>query len=290
MELKDLKTKEEITWCPGCPDFGILGAFQQAILELVSEKKIEKKDLVIVAGIGCHGKIFDYLNLSGFYGLHGRALPVALGIKMANRNLKVIVFAGDGDTYSEGMEHFIHICRYNPDLTLIVHNNQVFALTVGQVTPTSEEGFKGSSTPLGSKERPLNPLVLALESGASFVARGFAVDVFHLKDLIKEAILHEGFSFLDVLQPCIVFHNVIPFLKDNVYKIEPDYDKNNFEEALRKVKEWDYCYDQKKKVPIGIFYQLRKTTFEEKFPHLKIPFYQQKREVNWDKIKEEFIS
>ena len=180
MKKETLLTKEKNTWCPGCTNFGVLQAAGQAIAELGLAKKT-----AIVTGIGCHAKIYDYLNLKAFYGLHGRVLPIAFGIKLGNPDLSVIGFGGDGDTYAEGMEHFIHNCRYNADLTMLVHNNQVFSLTTGQFTPTTEKGFKGSSSPLGLNEPPLNPLVLALAAGATFVARGYALQTSHLKDLIK---------------------------------------------------------------------------------------------------------
>jgi len=139
MKPKDLSTKEIITWCPGCTNFGILEAFKEAITELVNEKKIKVENAVIVSGIGCHAKIYDYLNLKGFYGIHGRVLPICFGMKTGNPDLTVIGFGGDGDTYDEGISHFIHHCRYNADFTMLVHNNQVFSLTPGQATATSEK-------------------------------------------------------------------------------------------------------------------------------------------------------
>ena len=135
------KTSKVITWCPGCPNHMILESTRNALINL-TKKGFKKENFAMTAGVGCHGKIFDYLNTSGLYGLHGRSIPTAIGIKMGNPNLKVLAFAGDGDTYSEGMEHFIHACRFNPDITLIVHDNQSFSLTTGQATPTSQKGFK----------------------------------------------------------------------------------------------------------------------------------------------------
>ena len=276
MENKDLNTKEENTWCPGCPDFSILESTKRALVESANENKIEIKNTAIVTGIGCHAKIFDYLELNSFSGLHGRVLPIALGIKLGNPKLTVIGFGGDGDTYSEGMEHFIHNCRYNSDMTMIVNNNQVFALTVGQPTPTSEKG------PL----RPLNPITLALVSGASFVARGSALDIEHLKNLIKEAILHKGFAFIDILQPCIVFHNTIPYFQKNIYKLDPIRDLTNSKEAMERAEEWDYCFDKNQKIPIGIFYKKERTVFEEQLPHNT--WYTQKRETDWLNLTKDF--
>ncbi|MEK9209430.1 MAG: thiamine pyrophosphate-dependent enzyme, partial [Patescibacteria group bacterium] len=224
----NLNTKEENTWCPGCPNFSILEAVKKALSELANENKIKIKDTAIVTGIGCHAKIFDYLNLNSFYGLHGRVTPVCLGLKVGNPDLTVIGVGGDGDTYAEGLDHFIHNCRYNSDFTMLVHNNQVFALTVGQATPTTEKGFVDGSTPFGLKEKPLNPLALALISQASFVARGYALDIEHLKNLLKEAILHKGFAFLDVLQPCIIFHNTVPYFQKNTYKLGQEHNIADF--------------------------------------------------------------
>ncbi len=288
MRVEDLNTKEEITWCPGCSNNGILQAFKEAVVDLVNENKIKVKDVAIVTGVGCSPKIFDYVNVNGFYGLHGRVLPVCLGIKNGNPELTVIGFAGDGGTYAEGISHFIHNCRYNANFTMIVHNNQTFSLTTGQATPTSEKGFIDGSTPLGVKEEPLNPIALALVSGASFVARGYALDVPHLKNLIKQAIKHKGFSFIDVLQPCLIFHNVIPYFQKNIYKLDKKHDTSDFERALKKAGEWDYCFKNNNKVAIGVFYQKRKATFEKQWPQLKKPWYTIKRKIDWEKTIKEF--
>ncbi len=281
MKIEDLGTKIENTWCPGCLNHGILLAAKKAIIELVNEKKIKRENVVTVTGIGCHAKIYDYLDLSGFYGLHGRVLPVGLGMKIGNPGLTVIGFGGDGDTYAEGVAHFVHACRYNADLTMIVHNNQVFALTTGQATPTTEEGFAGRSTPSGIKEPPLNPIALALVSGASFVARGSASEVEHLKEIIKKAVLHQGFAFIDVLQPCLAYHDTTQFFKKHCYKLEKD--SYPFTEALEKALEWDYSLDQKAKIPLGIFYQEKRPIFEAQRP-VGQPFWRVERKPDWQKI------
>jgi len=287
MNAKDLETKEKNTWCPGCPNFSILAAFKEAVAELVNGNKIETKNIVVTTGIGCHGKIFDYLNLNGFNCLHGRLLPTALGIKFSNPELTVFGFGGDGDIYAEGVEHFIHACRHNTDLKLIVHNNQVFALTVGQATPTSEKGFVGTANPLGVKEKPLNPLSLALVSGASFVARGYALEKDHLKGLICQAAAHKGFAFIDVLQPCIVFHNVIPYFRKNVYKLDENHNSTDFDKAVGKAKEWDYCFDKDSKIPIGIFYQVVKPSFDDDFPQKKV-WHKKERKIDWEDLTKKF--
>lgn len=289
MKIQELDTKIENTWCPGCTNNLILQAAKQAIVNLVNEKKIKLKNIVDVTGIGCHAKIYDYLNVNGFYSLHGRALPTMLGIKVGNPNLTVIGFGGDGDTYAEGIAHFVHACRYNADITMIVHNNQVFALTTGQATPTTEVGFKDGSTPLGIKERPLNPLDLALSSGATFVARGYALDPNHLSTIIEQGILHKGFAFIDVLQPCITYHNTIPYFTKRIYKLNKNnHTPSDFEKAWIKAKEWDYCFRNNSKVPIGIFYKIKRPTFEAQWPQLRKPWYTIKRKIDWKKIVDGF--
>lgn len=285
MKIQDLNTSIENTWCPGCLNHSILMAAKNAIVELVNDKKIKKENLVTITGIGCHAKIYDYLNLSSFYALHGRVLPVGFGMKIANPELTVVGFGGDGDTYAEGTAHFIHACRYNTDMTMIVHNNQVFALTTGQATPTTEEGFIGKSTPLGIKEKPLNPISTALVCDASFVARGSALEVDHLKDLIKKAIIHPGFALIDVLLPCLAYHDTTDFFKKHSYKLEKD--GYSLKKALEKALEWDYNFDLPDKanrvIPIGIFYQEKRPIFEAQRP-TKEPFWQLERKPNWQKI------
>jgi len=287
MKVSDLDTKAQITWCPGCTNFGILTAVKKAIANLVNKKVIKKENVVTVTGIGCHAKIYDYLNLNGYYSIHGRVLPTAIGIKLGNPELTVLGFGGDGDTYAEGTGHFIHACRYNVDVKMIVHNNQVFALTTGQATPTSETGFKGKSTPLGVFEKPLNPIAVALTCGATFVARGFAVDVEHLTMLIEEAIKHKGFAFIDVLQPCLTYHNTIPYLNERIYKLEDvKHDFKDFNRAMKKAMEWDYTLRKDAKIPIGIFYKVRRKTYEEFWPQLKV-WWKKRRKININKLLKE---
>lgn len=254
MPTDELSTRAEITWCPGCGNFGILNAFKKAIPKL-ENKGIFRQHIVISAGIGCHGKIFDYLSLSGLYSIHGRSMATVQGMKIGNPKLKVITFTGDGDAYGEGLEHMIFAAKRNADITVIVHNNGVYALTVGQFSPTSQKGFTGPSTPEGSVEDPLNPLSLFLEAGASFVARGFAGKIEHLSDLIVEAVLHEGFSVIDVLQPSVVFNNTFKTYN----KLTKIFSKpaKSFEEAIKLVK------DFKNRIPIGIFYNVKKPIFHK---------------------------
>lgn len=204
MANSNLKTDAEITWCEGCGNFGIFAAVRNAITQL--EKKISRENFVITAGIGCHAKIFDYLNISGLYSLHGRDVATAQGMKIANPELKVITFSGDGNGLGEGLAHTLFAAKRNQDITMILHNNSVYALTTGQFSPLTEKGWKGPSTPSGSFERPFNAVSLLIEAGATFVARCFAGKIDHLTETIKKAIKHEGFSFIEVVQPAITYH------------------------------------------------------------------------------------
>ena len=266
-KIKDIKDKistpTKITWCPGCFNFQILAG----IKNFFKDKDLKK--YALVSGIGCHAKIFDYLNLYGLNTLHGRVLPTMLGIKVGNPNLNVFGFAGDGDAYAEGVSHLIHAARYNADLNYFVHNNQVFALTVGQPTPTTEQGFVDKTNPLGVKYPPLNPMTLMLSAGATFVARVFA-DSKQIEWITKEAMKHKGFSFIEVIQPCIVFHNDAGY-KEKTYMLhEKGHDKTSFVKAMKKAQEFDYNRIEKKtKIPLGIFYQENKPTFCDNWPQLK---------------------
>jgi len=257
-----LKTAQKITWCPGCGNFGILSAFKDALVEL----GLERENVVIVTGIGCHGKIVDYLNVNGFHGLHGRVLPVATAIKLANPDLEVIGFSGDADCYDEGWDHFCHAVRRNMDVTVIVHDNMVLGLTTGQTTATSQKGFKSKSTPFGSVIPPLNPLAHALAANGTFVARGFAGDTKHLQKLMVEAIKHKGFGYIDVFQPCVSFNyvNTWDFYRQRVYKLEEtEHDVRDKQKALEKSSEWG------EKIPIGVFYKEERPTYRDSLPHVK---------------------
>ena len=258
--INKLNTYCENTWCPGCGNFSILNVFKQAVI-LLNKKGIPRENIVIVSGIGCHAKIVDYLNLNSFYSLHGRAVASAQGIKLGNPRLKVIVFTGDGDSYNEGISHLIHAAKRNIDITVLVHNNRTFALTTGQFTATSPYGFKGNSSPQGNIEKPFNPLKLMLASHATFIARGYVGEMDHLKNLIVKGIQHKGFSFIDILQPCVSFFNTYQFYNQRVYKAE----ENNLmseKKALEKIEKWEYEIKDGK-IPIGIFYKIQKPSYEE---------------------------
>lgn len=236
--------------------------FKRALMQL----GLEREQVIIVSGIGCHGKMVNYVNVNGFHGIHGRVLPLATGIKLANPNLTVVGFAGDADQYDEGWGHFSHAIRRNIDMTLIVHNNMVLGLTTGQTTATSQKGFKTKSTPFGSIPPMLNPVAHALVSHGTFVARGYSGDMMHLTGLIGEAIKHRGFALLDVFQPCVTFNylNTYDWFKERVYKLEEeDHDVTDKGKALEKAFEWG------DRIPIGIFYKEERPTYRDSLPHVK---------------------
>ncbi|MFA6992409.1 MAG: 2-oxoacid:ferredoxin oxidoreductase subunit beta [Candidatus Gracilibacteria bacterium] len=261
-ELKDLQTKDVSNWCPGCGNFGIQVAIKQAIVNL----KLNPENVVVSTGIGCGSKINQWIETYGFAGLHGRSVPVAMGIKLANPELTVIDAGGDGDGYGIGMAHFMNTMRRNIDMTYIVENNQLYALTLGQVSPTSDKGMKSPSTPHGVIENPVNPIRLALSGDATFVARGFSGDIPHLTMLIEKAIKHRGFSFIDIFQPCVTFNkiNTYDYFRSRVYKLEDDksYKTNDLNAAFIKAGEIG------QKIPIGLFYQIERPTYEDSEPGL----------------------
>jgi len=249
-----IRTKSKITWCPGCFNNQILAGVENYL----KKQKLSEKH-AIVTGIGCHAKMFDYINLPGLNTLHGRVLPTCLGMKIANKNLNVIGFAGDGDAYDEGISHLIHAVRYNSNFTYMVHDNQVFALTVAQPTPTTELGYIDKSTPFGVKTPALNPIKLMLAAGATFVARVWA-DQKQISWILNEAKKHKGFSFIEVIQPCVVFHPDMG-MRDRAYMMK-NHNSSNYAAAMKKAEEFDYS-NNKGKIPLGIFYKVKKPVFEE---------------------------
>lgn len=254
MNQVDYNTSYKPTWCPGCGDFGIWTAIKQALAEL----EIPSHKVVIVYGIGCAGNMANTIKCYAFHSLHGRALPVAVGAKLANKDLTVIAVAGDGDQYGEGGNHLLHTARYNADINLIVANNQSFSLTTGQASPTSDLGYVSKTTPWGEIKQPINPMALSLSAGSTFVARSLAFDPKHLVETIKSAISHKGFSHVDVLQQCVTFNkvNTIPWYKEHTYQLEAGHDKQNFEQAMKKASE-------EEKMPVGILYQTDKPVYGE---------------------------
>jgi 2-oxoglutarate ferredoxin oxidoreductase subunit beta len=249
----------ESAWCPGCGNFPMLKAFKEALAEL----EIRPEDLLLVSGIGQSSKFPHYVKSHTFNGIHGRALPVATGCRLANPDLKVVVTTGDGDCYGEGGNHLLAAFRRNPDMTLVVHNNQVYGLTKGQASPTSDQGFQTMIQPKGVPYPPLHALALAVAQDCSWVARGFAGLGEHLKELYKQAINHRGFALLEVLQPCVSFNkvNTYQWYQQRVYKVEeaPDYDPENELWAYQKGKEWG------ERIPIGVIYKKPRPLIEEAF-------------------------
>ena len=258
--LEDFHSDDPIAWCPGCGNFSILKALKKALVDIQQEPH----ELVIVSGIGQAPKTPHYLRCNCFNGLHGRTLPVATGIRLANHKLTVIAQGGDGDGYGEGGNHFLHAMRRNINITYLVHNNQVYGLTKGQTSPTSDYGFVTRTTPRGAISPACNPLLLAIASDCSFVARGFAGEIDHLAGLIKAGIRHRGFALIDILQPCVSFNRVNTFkwYSDRVYQIDDDsnYDVANRLQAFEKAQEWG------DKIPIGLLYRNQRPTLEQQIP------------------------
>ncbi|MBR1368604.1 2-oxoglutarate synthase [Methanocalculus chunghsingensis] len=245
------------TWCPGCGNFTI----QHAIKSVLSDLGIPREEAVIVSGIGCHAKIADYMQTNSFYAIHGRAIPVATGISLGNPDLTIICSAGDGDAYAEGLDHLIFAAKRNVDITVIIHDNRVYGLTTGQYTPTSPPGFAGKSTPEGVKEDPFNPLDLMLSAGATFIARSYSRDKKGMEEVLKAAIQHKGFSFVEVLQVCATFYDVHTCYDDHVYRLEGN-DPEDRRAAEVLVREWNYSGEGR--IPLGILYSRDAPTFEER--------------------------
>lgn len=248
-------------WCPGCGNFAILKAFKDAMIEL----NIEPHQFTVVSGIGQGAKLPHYIKCNTFNGLHGRTLPVATGIRLSNHEMRVMAVAGDGDCYGEGGNHLIHAMRRNINVKLFVHNNQIYGLTKGQASPTSMEGMKTKTQPFGVFSEQLNPMALAVALDCSFAARGFSGDSVHLKNLIKEAVNHEGFSLVDILQPCVTFNkiNTYEWYSRRVYHIEPEYNPENRAEAFKRSLEWG------DRIPLGIIYRNNRQILEDRIPVIK---------------------
>ena len=247
--IQELKGKVDPDWCPGCGDFGVLSALEKAIVDL----QIQPYNVVTISGIGCSSNLPGYINTYGMHTLHGRALAVATGVKLANHDLTVVVTGGDGDGFGIGGNHFIHTMRRNVDLLYLAMDNQIYGLTTGQASPTSAIGMKTKSTPFGSVEGPINPITLALAVGCTFVARGFSGEQKQLTDLIKQGLQHKGFSFIDVFSPCVTYNhdNTYPWFKQRVKKLEEDstYDSSNWQMAIERSQLWGEV------IPIGKFFQ-----------------------------------
>ncbi|WP_042160619.1 2-oxoacid:ferredoxin oxidoreductase subunit beta [Paenibacillus gorillae] len=235
--FKEFRNNVKPNWCPGCGDFSIQAAIQRAAANV----GLEPEELAVISGIGCSGRISGYINAYGLHGIHGRALPIAQGVKLANRELTVIASGGDGDGFAIGMGHTVHAIRRNLNITYIVMDNQIYGLTKGQTSPRSAEGFKTKSTPEGSIESTLSPLEIAMSAGATFVAQSFSSDLKQLTSLIEAGIKHEGFSLINVFSPCVTFNkiNTYDWFKENIVNLEqfPEYDPSNRMAAMNKIME-----------------------------------------------------
>jgi 2-oxoglutarate ferredoxin oxidoreductase subunit beta len=248
LEVKDFKPEIPPDWCPGCGDFGVLNALFRACAEL----EIHPHELAVISGIGCSSNLPGFIRAYGVHSLHGRALPVATGIKLGNHALTVIATGGDGDGYGIGLNHFIQAMRRNINVTYIVMNNEIYGLTTGQVSPTSEVGMKTKTSPHGNLEGMLNPMALALASGCGYVARGFSGDPKHLMKLYTDGIQYPGFALIDVFSPCVTFNkqNTFDWFRKRVYKLEDKgHNPEDFHAAMDRAMEWG------EKIPIGLLYR-----------------------------------
>ncbi|MUV89703.1 2-oxoacid:ferredoxin oxidoreductase subunit beta [Halapricum sp. CBA1109] len=247
VRFTDFKSDKQPTWCPGCGDFGTMNGMMKALAETGNNPD----ETFIVAGIGCSGKIGTYMHSYALHGVHGRALPVGIGVKLANQDLEVMVAGGDGDGYSIGAGHFIHAVRRNVDMTYVVMDNRIYGLTKGQFSPTSREDFETSTSPEGTHQQPVNPKALALSAGATFIAQTFSSDSQRHTELVKQAIEHDGFGFVNVYSPCVTFNDVdtYDYFRDAIVDLdEEDHDPGNFDQAKDKILDSEKEY-------IGVLYQ-----------------------------------
>ncbi len=281
--ISELNSGHMPDWCAGCGDFGILIAIKNACVKL----GIEPHNTVVASGIGCSGKLPHFIKTYGYEGLHGRVLPAATGIHLANTQLTVIAVGGDGDGYGIGMGHFMHAMRRNLDFTYVVHNNEIYGLTVGQTSPTTKKGVKTKSTPHGAIEKEVNPLMCSLAAGATFVARGFSGDIPHLTDLIAQGISHRGIAHIDVFQPCTTWRKDLSYevYQKMIYKLDKEgHDPASYEAALKKAQEYE-------RWPIGVFYKKEEPIYTDEIPFIKDkPLVKHDiSNVNIDKFIEEFF-
>ncbi|MDP8921821.1 MAG: 2-oxoacid:ferredoxin oxidoreductase subunit beta [Chloroflexota bacterium] len=287
-DLKIFNGGQKSTWCPGCGDFGILAAIKQAFAAL----DLHPHEVLLVSGIGCGSKLPHYMRANGYNSIHGRALPVAQGVKLANHTLKVLAVTGDGDGYGIGQGHFVHAMRRNAGITHIVENNQVYGLTKGQYSPTSERGYISTFSPEGAIEFAINPIALAIAAGATFIARASAADPKHMANVIAQAIEHKGYALVDCLQPCVTYNkvNTYDWYRSRTYKLEEEagYDRADRDQAWQKAQEWG------DRIPIGIIYEnTERPTYEEQVSALKNgPLVRQElngRYADYEALKLEFV-
>jgi len=276
-------TGHKPTWCPGCGNWGIGMALKMAFVEL----GYSPSSVFLSFGIGCSGNMNDFINGYAMHGLHGRAVATAIGMKLANHKVPVCAIVGDGDCYGEGGNHFLHACRGNHDIKVIIHDNRVYGLTTGQVAPTAQKGQKSKSTPSGIIEIPVDPLALAITQGATFVAQTFAGDTKHMVEIIKKAFQHEGFAVVNVLQPCVTFEKLssYQYYMQHIYKLDSHYNPANKMTALATAFEVE-----QEKYPLGVLYQVqRKAYHQEAIINNAVSLINQSRFQDFDKLVEEFI-
>jgi 2-oxoglutarate ferredoxin oxidoreductase subunit beta len=272
--MKDFKifnTNNKISWCPGCGDYSILQSLKEALFEL----NLNPEEIMVVSGIGQAAKTPQYINANSFNSLHGRALPPALGIHMANPDLNLFVTSGDGDTYGEGGNHFMHNIRRNPNMVHLVYNNRIYGLTKGQSSPTTDLGMVTSSQLDGHKTPPLNPLTLALTLGAGFVGRAYAHHRDQLKEIIKQAHAYKGYAIIDILQPCPSFNrrNTPQWYEENTYYLE-NHDEKDYNLA------YNLATHVNEDIPLGILYRVEKSTFLERVDHVSQPLLNRQIDPN----------
>jgi 2-oxoglutarate ferredoxin oxidoreductase subunit beta len=259
----DFASPESPTWCTGCGNHGILNGIKMALAEL----DIAPHEVIIVSGIGCGSKLAHYMKVNGFHGLHGRPLPVATGVKLANHAIKVMTVHGDGDGYGMGLSHFAHAARRNIGIIDIVQNNRVYGLTKGQYSPTSARGMRTPTSPEGAIDAPVPPLALAITMGATFVARGYAGELRHLVSILTQALRHDGYALVDILQPCVTFNraSAYDYYNERVYKLE-----ENGHDASDRLAAWERAQEWGDRIPIGVFYRAEgMPTYEEQVPALQ---------------------
>lgn len=254
LKPQEYKSDVKPIWCPGCGDFGVLSSFYKAISDL----GIPPEQLVIASGIGCSGRFPAFVKAYGFHGVHGRVLPLATGIKMARPELVVCAVGGDGDAFSIGMGHFPHAARRNVDITYIVMDNEIYGLTKGQASPTSPLGLEKKSSPYGNVDRPLNPLVLAFAAGATWIGRAFSSKPKEMTELIKQAVMHKGFSFLQVYSPCVTFYDTYDHFKEVTKPLPADHDPSNKAAGLQ------YAMDDAT-LYLGLYYKEDRPSYDDAY-------------------------
>ncbi|MBI4300319.1 MAG: 2-oxoacid:ferredoxin oxidoreductase subunit beta [Chloroflexi bacterium] len=252
LTLRDYRTDVKPIWCPGCGDFGVLSSTHKALVQL----QLRPENVVIASGIGCSSRLPYFVKTYGIHGLHGRSLPLATGMKLARPDLTVLAYGGDGDMFSIGTGHTPHAARRNVDITAVCMDNQIYGLTKAQTSPTSVRGYKSKSTPYGSPDEPLNPVLLALASGASFVARAYSARAKELTDLLIKGIQHKGFAFIHVKSPCVEFINTYDMLDRLVEEMPVDHDPSDLQAAMN-------LAVTEEKVHVGVFYESERPVYEE---------------------------